>query len=116
MGFVAIYHQKITYLAKKLTLHRIHSNSVMYALEGRAERYKEIIDNLAITQTYKDLDKNDEMLIYKLFKAYSRLNFFDKLFLVKTFFKNYPVLFPDLKPRYGLSRLNYALKLVRKTY
>lgn len=116
MGFVATYHKKITYLGQKLTLHRIHSNSVMYSLEGRAERYKEIIDNLAITKTYKDLGKNDEILIYKLFKAYSRLNFFDKLFLVKMFFKNYPVLFPDLKPRYGLSRLNYALKLVRKTY
>lgn len=122
MGFVAIYHKKITYLGQKLTLHRIHSNSVMYrdektkSLEGRGERYREIIDNLAITKNYKDLCKNDEILIYKLFKAYSRLNFFDKIFLVKMFFKNYPVLFPDLKPRYGLSRLNYALKLVRKTY
>ncbi|MGM9476824.1 glycosyltransferase [Pedobacter sp. GSP4] len=116
MGFVAIYHQKITYLAEKLTLHRIHSNSVMYTLKGREERYKEIIDNLATTKNYKDLGKNDEILIYRLFKAYSRLNFFDKIFLINMFFKNYPVLFPDLKPRYGLSRLNYALKLVRKTY
>lgn len=116
MGFVATYHKKITYLGEKLTLHRIHSNSVMYALEGRAERYKEIIDNLAITKNYKELDKNDEILISRLFRAYSRLNFFDKLFLIKMFFQNYPVLFPDLKPRYGLSRLNYALKLVRKTY
>ncbi|SDH32857.1 Glycosyltransferase involved in cell wall bisynthesis [Pedobacter terrae] len=116
MGFIAIYHQKITYLAEKLTLHRIHNNSVMYKLQGRDERYKEIIDNLAMTKNYKNLDKNDERLIYKLFKTYSSLGFFDKIFLVKMFFTNYHLLFPDLKPRHGLSRLNYALKLVRKTY
>ncbi|RDC54753.1 glycosyltransferase family 2 protein [Pedobacter chinensis] len=122
MGFVAIYHKKITYLNQVLTFHRIHSSSVMYrdetakTTQGRDERYKEIIDNLAITKNYKNLCKNDEILIYKLFKAYSRLNFLDKIFLIRIFFNNYPVLFPDLKPRNGLSRLNYALKLVRKTY
>ena len=122
MGFVAIYHSNATYLDKKLTLHRIHNKSVMYKNAdqvqklGRTERYREIINNLEVIEDYKNLISADKAFVSAHLKAYRRLNFTDKLFLIRTFYKNYDSFFPMLKSRKGVGRLNYARKLIKKLY
>jgi glycosyltransferase involved in cell wall biosynthesis len=69
IGFVALYHHKITCLNECLTLHRIHSSSVMHKFKGnvktniKAERFKEIDLNLSLLRNYKNLNEADKKLI-----------------------------------------------------
>ncbi len=120
MGFVALYHRKITCLNLKLTLHRIHNSSVMYREKGidkadiRSERDKEIKENLSILKEYKGLSPKDRLFITNMHFNYANDNLKHRFSLVKDVFINYTVYFPDLKKRNLLSRLNYAIKFAFK--
>ncbi|TCC97565.1 glycosyltransferase family 2 protein [Pedobacter hiemivivus] len=114
MGFVALYHNKITYLNECLTLHRIHSTSVLYKEKNqtkpspKSDRFKEISINLAILGVYKNLKEEDRKLIGKIHTAYSKKKY--SLYLIQNIYKYYECFFPDLKKRKGLSKLNFAIK------
>ena len=114
IGFVALYHNKITCLNECLTLHRVHSTSVMYRDKGldnpgsRSDHIKERIINLALLKEYKNLTKKDQRLICKIHNEYLKKG--HSLYLIKTIFNCYNDFFPDLKKRNGLSKLNFAIK------
>lgn len=120
MGFVALYHHKIACLNQKLTLHRIHNNSVMFRgteigkVAKKVERDQEIRDNLAILKDYKGLSNHDATFIHDLHTTYSSNTLQNRLLLAADMFKNYSIYFPDLKKRNSLSRLNYAFKFAFK--
>lgn len=122
MGFVALYHNKITCLNEKLTLHRIHNSSVMYResdldrLTSRNERYQEILTNLSILKEYKYLNSKDKSLINAIYLIVLNNNLKSNFALASAILKNYSTYFPDLKKRNLLSRLNYALKFTRRLY
>lgn len=114
MGFVALYHGKIICLNECLTLHRIHSTSVLYKEKNltkpspKSDRFNEINTNLAILEAYKSLKDEDRKLIGKIHAAYGKKGY--SFYLIKDIYKNYEVFFPDLKKRKGLSKLNFAIK------
>lgn len=114
IGFVAIYHNKITCLNECLTLHRIHSYSVMNQFKGfgntniKKERFKEIITNLSTLEKYNHLNEDDRKLIAEIYTAYSKKRY--SIYLIRLIYKCYDDFFPDLKKRKGLSKLNYAIK------
>ncbi|SES16312.1 glycosyltransferase [Pedobacter rhizosphaerae] len=116
MGFVALYHHKITYLNKCLTLHRIHTNSVMQkeelnnAKNLKEARYSEIANNLSTLKEYKGLSKKDRRLISRLFLSYTHKSKYN-LFLITQMIKDYHKFFPDLKKRNLISRFNFARKM-----
>lgn len=122
MGFVAIYHKKITCLNEKLTLHRIHNSSVMYrennldTVNSRSERYHEILTNLSILKDYKYLNSKDKSLINTIYLIVLNNDLKSNFFLTLTILNNYNTYFPDLKKRNLISRLNYALKFTRRLY
>jgi glycosyltransferase involved in cell wall biosynthesis len=114
MGFVALYHNKITCLNECLTLHRIHSTSVLYKEKNlakpspKSDRFKEINTNLGILEAYKNLEDEDRRLISKIHAAYGKRKY--SLYLIKNIYKYYEIFFPDLKKRKGMSKLNFAIK------
>ena len=114
IGFVALYHNKITCLNECLTLHRIHSTSVMYR-DKNADRpssklahIKERMTNLALLKEYKNLRTTDKELIAKIYNAYIKKTY--SFYLIKMIINAYDDFFPDLKKRHGLSKLNFAIK------
>lgn len=122
MGFVAIYHNKITCLNEKLTLHRIHNSSVMFRevdlnrVNSRNERYHEILTNLSIVKEYKHLSPKNKSLINSIYLIVLKNDLKSNFSLALTILNNYSIYFPDLKNRNLLSRLNYALKFTRRLY
>lgn len=122
MGFVALYHNKIICLNEKLTLHRIHSRSVMYRekdndrINSRNERYHEILANLCILKDYKYLNSKDKSLINTIYLIVLKNDLKSNFSLALAIFKSYSIYFPDLKERNLLSRINYAIKFTRRLY
>ncbi|MNK26318.1 Chondroitin synthase [compost metagenome] len=116
MGFIALYHQKIAYLNKNLTRHRIHSSSVMNKEEQansekqNEARFLEKTKNLEILKDYANLSTEDRQLINGLYKSFTKKSRYNT-FLVAQMIKNYPYFFPDLKKRNLISRFNFALKM-----
>lgn len=118
MGFVALYHKKLSYVNQQLTQHRIHKKSVMQQLTGSSDfeneyiHYKEISTNLNLLRQYKNLTAEDHTFLTKLYGCYldkDRRNF--NFPLLRIIFTHYSSLFPDLKRRGLLSKLNFAHKL-----
>jgi glycosyltransferase involved in cell wall biosynthesis len=118
IGFVALYHNKITCLNECLTLHRIHSTSVMYRDKNsgkpasKSVHVKERATNLALLKEYKNLRPEDRRLISKIYDAYTKDGL--SLYLIKIIFYFYNDFFPDLKKRDGLSKLNFAIKFSKR--
>nr|WP_199158649.1 glycosyltransferase family 2 protein [Pedobacter sp. ASV2] len=116
MGFIALYHKKIVYLNKTLTLHRIHNNSVMNKEEQissnnpKKARFLEKAKNLEILMNYPNLNSEDKQLITVLHNSFKKKSKFNTL-LIAQIIKNYPYFFPDLKKRNIISRFNFALKM-----
>ncbi|TAF46148.1 MAG: glycosyltransferase [Sphingobacteriales bacterium] len=120
IGFVALYHNKIIYLNKKLTFHRIHKKSVMYREKeidkalAKKERYNEIKENLLIIKDYKGLNSEDKAFLNKIHFLCKNSSLKNTFGLLKTVFSNYENCFPDLKKRAFLSRLNFSLKFAKQ--
>lgn len=119
MGFVALYNHKLTYLEKSLTRYRIHTDSVIQ-LDMNHEKAKHIHFNtrsvmLQSFANYNKLNQQDAEFIEKLKNAYQQK---EKsafpITLIKIINRYYNELFPDMKQRTGLSRLNYARKYANK--
>lgn len=116
MGFIALYHQKIAYLNKNLTQHRIHSNSVMNKKESdnfgnqKKARFLEVTKNLKLLSSYINLNAADKQLITRLLNSYIKKRKYDP-FLIIELIENYPYFFPDLKKRSLISRFFFALKM-----
>ncbi|SOD19851.1 glycosyltransferase family 2 protein [Pedobacter xixiisoli] len=112
MGFIAMYHTKITYVSQCLTLHRIHQASATFKTQDKKTKKAllrtETATNLTNLQTYSGLLPADRKLISRIANSYWKKN---SLFLIKLIFDDYEKFFPDLKPRSGLSRLNFAIKV-----
>lgn len=119
IAFVALYHQKITFVDEALTQYRVHKASVMQkrlnAGRLKAEEDKTIDTMLSAFAAYKHLNKHDEIFITRLKNAY-RLNLSRQgtIPLCRIIYKHYAGLFPYQKKRKGLSLLNFALKYTRK--
>lgn len=117
IGFIAVYHQKAVYVNQCLTQHRIHQTSTTFTIYNTQRKEKrqilrnEVLTNLKLLQKYKRLSGQDRLDIEKISAAFSKGI---SPFLIKLIVTQYPVYFPDLKPRNFLSRLNFALKFLKK--
>ncbi|MGI4750978.1 MAG: glycosyltransferase family 2 protein [Janthinobacterium lividum] len=120
IGFVAIYHHKITYLDKVLTFYRAHTNSVIQKeLQMSYRKYKKYQLNSTIMMltafiNYKnvvDLDKNfiSNLLNALLFKK----RYLIIIPLLSMIYSNYNEFYSDRKKREGLSKLNFAYKIAK---
>jgi glycosyltransferase involved in cell wall biosynthesis len=119
MGFVAMYHHKLKFVDAILTRYRVHAQSVIqreHNIIQNDSSYKKQIGSLQIKQLnillgYKNLKKVDQKLIKRFITAIEAKNTQGiSLLLIGLVNKYYDYLFPDQKPRRGISRLNFAFK------
>jgi glycosyltransferase involved in cell wall biosynthesis len=121
IGFIAIYHQKIVYVDQVLTCYREHYQSVIGQMHHNRDdaAIMKMVDNIQIRQIaallgYKNLSTKDRLLLQRFEKMFhyreqKRLS----VNLIKLIYAHYPALFPKMKQRKGLSRLNFAFKYLR---
>ena len=121
MGFVALYHQKITFLDQPLTRHRVHAGSVIQTVfsDENAKSQTDLfntdlnIRQLKVFRSYKNLHKEDRKIIDELIKDLEtkKRKFSSRLFMKLVFsFEDYIV---SKKKRSIFSKLNYARKYAR---
>jgi glycosyltransferase involved in cell wall biosynthesis len=114
MGFVALYHNKITFYDEVLTYYRIHSESVIKKqLEfGKAVvEYENITTMLNAFVMYKNLKPQDEVFIQQLEAAYKLKGLGSRSVpLMKMVYKYYHDLFPNRKPWKSITKFLFALK------
>ncbi|HEK20317.1 glycosyltransferase family 2 protein [Mucilaginibacter sp.] len=120
MGFVALYHNKITYLDQVLTRYRIHSASVTQQEQNITEKaYKLKWLEIVLTMVnnfrqYKNLADADQLYINKLYRALtSKKHSLISFPLLSIINRDYHNFFPDSKQRKPLSRLNFAFKFAK---
>ena len=122
MGFVASYHNKLVYYNKALTGYRIHNNSVVQkhlpqdsSIKKRlVVEFKDVISQLDAFVHYKNLRNEDKEFIEVLQSSLKAKEYKFSLSLFKLVNKHYQTLFPFLKKRTGLSRINFAYKFSKK--
>ena len=121
MGFVALYHHKLIYLNETLTMYRLHDRSVTQQNIRQDKQtaldiiYRITTEMLVNFLSYEGLQIVDRHKISKIYKAYAYKRITSWHFpLIALIVKQYPIIFPDIKLRKGLSRLNYAIKFSRK--
>jgi glycosyltransferase involved in cell wall biosynthesis len=119
MGFVAIYHHKLVYVDAILTRYRVHAQSVIQQeiskhVEKRStmrRRWDLQTTQLNALVSYKNIALGDKILLQKFIKAiHIQKTRGISIPLIGLVNKYYNDLFPNHKPRQGLSRLNYAFK------
>ncbi len=120
IGFVAVYHHKITYLKDVLTLHRIHQDSVIQkSLQLQHKEHKEQQLNLTIMMHtafigYKLTTDEDKKFIAALLKTLIlKKNHLFSIPLAKIIYNYYSDFYPDRKERMGFSKLNFAYKIAK---
>jgi glycosyltransferase involved in cell wall biosynthesis len=119
MGFIAIYHNKLIYLKELLTHYRVHENSVTQQEFNDKERhlihYSHVLNMLKNFLNYDKLKKADKDFITQLYKSYSKKTSSNiNLPLILLTGKYYSDLFPSMKQRTWLSKMNFARKFSRK--
>jgi glycosyltransferase involved in cell wall biosynthesis len=119
IGFIATYHQKITFLDEVLTQYRIHNGSVIQKRlksdKLRTQENTTINNMLSAFIKYEYLHNTDKLFIGQLKNAFKKkLNGKRSIPLLRMICKHYDELFPYLKKRKGLSLLNFAFKYTRK--
>lgn len=117
LGFVAIYHNKITFLNKQLTLYRIHSASIIQQEEMRVNRkeitstelyYRSTLSNFSNLENYKFLKREDQRFLKRLGELYRIRNRY--LYpLTMFYYMHFNVLFPGAKKRKALSKTRWKL-------
>ena len=121
MGFIALYHQKITFLDQPLTRHRVHAGSVIQTVfsDEKAKSQKDLfntdlnIRQLKVFLAYKNLQPKDRDIIEELIKDLEtkKRKFSSRLFVkLICHFDDFIV---SKKKRSLLSKLNYARKYAR---
>ena len=119
MGFVAMYHQKLIYVDAVLTYYRVHSQSVIQQelslyndeLSLNKRHWELQIKQLNVLTKYKNLTSADQILIKKFIKAITiKKTRALSVPLIGLVNKYYDHLFPDQKPRKGISRFKFAFK------
>lgn len=117
LGFVAIYHNKITLLNKPLTLYRIHSASFVQQQEEMVAnkeislnelRNRSTLTNLCNLENYKFIKKEDKMFLKMLKKFYSMRTKFPPL-LTLFYYLHFNDLFPETKKRKPISKTRWKL-------
>lgn len=117
MGFVALYYQRITYINRCLTLHRIHHSSVTGKInyQDKTTSKKKVSSDLAVQlslfKTYKKLSSKDQKLLERIDNSYQKKISFYLIWLIVFKYKTY---LPDMKPRNWLGRFFFALKFTKK--
>jgi glycosyltransferase involved in cell wall biosynthesis len=121
MGFIALYHNKITYVDSALTRYRVHESSVIQNVLKNDKLAFEILDfktsltMLANFATYKNLRDPDRKLITALRDACEqKLKKSYHLPLILLINKHYHAIFPNNKKRKRLSKFGFAIKYSRK--
>jgi glycosyltransferase involved in cell wall biosynthesis len=122
MGFVAAYHQKVTYVDAVLTKYRLHPESVVQQninVDDNKFVVKKHLISIHVAQLnamlgYKNLNESDRKIINQLKRALSlKMTDLYSLPIISLVNAYYNELFPDMKPRKGLSRWNFAIKYAR---
>ncbi len=115
IGFVALYHKKITFYDHVLTYYRIHNESVIKRRlrQNSTEKieFEDTTRMLDAFANYKNINSADKLFIdqlkdaYKLKRRRSR-----SMPLMKIIYNHYRELFPNRKPWKSLTKLHFAFK------
>ncbi|MGV3706986.1 MAG: glycosyltransferase [Arcticibacter sp.] len=117
MGFIALYHKKIAYLDKHLTLYRLHRNSVIQQQERQVIDNKitraflnrhSTITNLSNFLKYRLLEDEDRKFLAKHYKVYSMKNKY-LLPLILFYYVHFNDLFPETRKRKTISKTRWRL-------
>lgn len=117
LGFVALYHNKLFFLNKVLTLYRKHNDSVIQQQEklvanseiSRATLdYRSTITGLDNFRNYKLLSKRDKRFLSQLYYVYKQKDS-NPLPLTLFYYFYFNILFPDLKKRKLISKTRWKL-------
>ena len=122
MGFIALYHNKITYLAEALTYYRVHCESVIQQerlknssrIDKKRLHYNLIVNHLKPISFYQYLNVVDKRFIVSLLNAFEEKKEKFSFFLFKIIMSNYRQLFVIKKPRWGLSLINFSYKFSKR--
>lgn len=120
MGFVALYHQKLSYTDELLTRYRIHQSSVIQNVVRNKHEFELTDFNTTLAMLgnfadYKNLSEKDKRFINALYKACrQRLKRSYYLPLVMIVYNYYHTFFHINKKRKPLSKLGFALRYSRK--
>jgi glycosyltransferase involved in cell wall biosynthesis len=119
MGFIALYHNKLTYLPQMLTRYRVHETSVTQIEFNDESSHRIFFEHTLVMLdsfiTYKDLKENDRRFIKRLRTAYrKKLASGFNPWLTLAVGKYYSDFFPNLKKRTTLSAYNFARRFSRK--
>lgn len=117
MGFIAIYHNKIKFLDRHLTLYRIHSASVIQQQEKRVLNeqtpstevyYHATLTNFCNLENYKFLKREDQQFLRRLGKLYrNKAKFLRPLTIF--YYIHFNDLFPSLNKRKFISKARWKL-------
>lgn len=116
MGFVAVYHHKISFCDEVLTQYRVHDESVIQKRQylGKPAALVEFETNVIMLNAfadYKNLEQPDQHFIKSLKKAYElKASGERSMLLVKMVYRYYRELFPNRKPWKSLTKLIFAYK------
>ncbi len=119
MGFVAAYHGKIVYLDEVLTMHRVHSQSVVQqkVLTNFDRKSREVLNYNIVKQqldnfrNYKFLKERDKAFLQEYEKAYTKS--WDKFSfrLYWLYLKNFDAIHLQRKNKSFLSKANFLRKI-----
>lgn len=119
MGFVALYHNKLTYLSEMLTQYRVHEASITQTEFNHEQNkqifYRHTLNMLKSFIGYPGLKEDDRLFISRLRACYEKKEkkgFNPQLTLLIA--RYYHQIFPNEKKRSFLSALNFARKYSRK--
>ena len=121
MGFVALYHQKITFLDQALTQHRVHSGSVIQTVfaDEKAKSQTDLfntdlnIRQLKVFHGYKNLLQQDRDTIDELIEDLETKKRQFSFRLFKKLVWSFDEYMVSKKKRNLLSKLNFARKYAR---
>ncbi|GAA3977128.1 glycosyltransferase [Mucilaginibacter dorajii] len=119
MGFIAFYHQRLTYVDQVLTLYREHPDAVTNTFNfdkvKRGNRFfKMMLNQLNVLIKYPNLSKEDSAYIIKLNNAFKLKLNKTSLPLFKIVARDYDELFSFVKARKNISKINFAYRFSKK--
>ena len=119
MGFIAAYHRKIIFLNKVLTLHRVHSESVVQQkiLSNFDKSSREVLNfnivkqQLNNFQNYRFLKERDKAFLQEYEKAYTKSWDRFSFRLYWFYLKNFDEIHLNRKNKSFLSKINFVRKI-----
>lgn len=115
MGFIAAYHEKIIFINKVLTKHRVHTQSVVQQkIHSNFDKKSRSIFNYNMVNNFKNyiqLKEKDRVFLQEYDKAYTKSLDKFSLRLYWFYLKNFDEIHLNRKNKSFLSKVNFLRKI-----